>query len=197
MAMKKFLTAIFTLLLLVGCKEEDTLLKERDSIVKYLTSTRRMVPEDELDSVIEDNPAFYTLFSRFAFRHIVNYYDEGRENRPVVERGDKLELRFTAYTFTGSEPSSSAIYWSNVPSVIESLGEKSDHTLDWSTESLYVKLGTTDILDGLEYTLPGCREADSVQVYMTSNLAYGKKLVGEVPKNAMVAWYMKIEKVTK
>jgi FKBP-type peptidyl-prolyl cis-trans isomerase len=84
-----------------------------------------------------------------------------------------------------------------VPEVIERLGNRSGNTLDWSTDPLVVTLGTTAILEGLERALPGCREADSVQVYMTSNLAYGKQLVGVVPKNSMVAWYMKILKVVK
>ena len=58
-------------------------------------------------------------------------------------------------------------------------------------------LGSTAILEGLEHVLPGCHEADSVQVFMTSNLAYGKNLIGVVPKNSMIAWYLKIEKVIK
>ena len=197
MAMKKFLTILFFLPLFVGCERENTLLTERDNIEKYLTSSRKMVPENEIGSVIEDNPAFYSLFGRYAYRHIVNYYDAERENRPVVEWGDDLELNFIAYTFTGSEPATSAIYWSNVPEIIEQLGKKSDHTLDWTTEPLKIKLGTTKILEGLERTLPGCHEADSVQIYMTSNMAYGKNLVGVVPKNSMVAWYIKIRKVIK
>ena len=86
---------------LAGCKQEDTLLSERDKIEKYLTSTRRMVIEEEIGSVIEENPAFYNVFGRFAYRHIVNYYDEGREDRPVVEWGDRLKIRFKAYTLTG------------------------------------------------------------------------------------------------
>ena len=197
MAMKKFLTILILLATLAGCKQEDTLLSERDKIEKYLTSSRRMVADTELGNVIEDNPAFYSVFGRYAYRHIVNYYDAGREDRPVVEWGDRLEIRFDAYTFTGSEPSTSAIYWSNNPEIIQELGKKSGNTLDWSTEPLAITLGTTAILEGLERALPGCHEADSVQVYMTSNLAYGKHLVGVVPKNSMVAWYMKIEKVTK
>ena len=197
MTMKKFLTILFLLATLAGCKQEDTLLSERDKIEKYLTSTRRMVIEEEIGSVIEENPAFYNVFGRFAYRHIVNYYDEGREDRPVVEWGDRLEIRFKAYTFTGSEPATSAIYWSNIPEVIAQLGDRSGNTLDWSTDPLTIQLGTTEIIEGLERTLPGCHEADSVQVYMTSNLAYCKHLVGVVPKNSMVAWYMKIEKVTK
>ena len=197
MAMKKFLTILILLATLAGCKQEDTLLSERDKIEKYLTSSRRMVADTELGNVIEDNPAFYSVFGRYAYRHIVNYYEAGREDRPVVEWGDRLEIRFDAYTFTGSEPSTSAIYWSNDAETIQELGKKSGNTLDWSTEPLTITLGTTAILEGLERALPGCHEGDSVQVYMTSNLAYGKHLVGVVPKNSMVAWYIKIEKVTK
>ncbi len=197
--MKKFFTILFLLPLLVGCKEEDTLLTERDSIVKYLTSSRRMVAEEDLGSVIEDNPSFYSTFGRYAYRHIVNYYDSERESRPVVEWGDMVQIRFNAFTFTGSEPNiSSNLYWSNIPAIIEQVGKKSGNTLDWSSEPLAIRLGTTKILEGLEHTLPGCHEADSVQVYMTSDLAYGKKnIIGTVPKGSMVAWYMKIEKVTK
>lgn len=197
MAMKKLLTILLALPLLVGCSNEDTLLSERDKIEKFLTSSRRMVPEAELDNTIEEEPKFFSTFGRYAYRYIVNYYDAERENRPAVEWGDRLEIRFNAYTFSGSEPSNTAIYWSNVPEIISQLGNKSTGTLDWSTEPLTVVLGKTEILDGLELTLPGCHEADSVQVFMTSSLAYGKRLVGNVPKNSMVAWYMKIEKVTK
>lgn len=197
MTMRKIFTILFSLSLLASCKSEDTLLSERDKIVNYLTSTRQMVAEEEVENVIEENPAFYSTFGRYAYRHIVNYYDSGRDSRPQVEWGDLLEISFSAYTFTGSEPSSSTVYWSNIPEVIERLGSKSDNTLDWSTEPLAIRLGTTEILDGLEYTLPGCREADSVQIYMTSPLAYGKQLIGSVPKNSMVAWYIRIKKVTK
>lgn len=195
--MKKFLAILFLLPLLVACEQEDTLLSERDKIEKYLTSSRHMVSESEIGDVIENNPPFYNLFGRYAYRHIVNYYDEGREERPVVEWGDKIEIRFDAYTFTGSEPTKANIYWSNIHETIIDVGDKSNYTLDWSTDPLVIELGSTNILEGLELTLPGCREADSVQVYMSSNLAYGKKLIGVVPKNSMVAWYMKIEKVTK
>ena len=195
--MKHFLTILFLLSLLVSCEQEDTILSERDKIEKYLTSSRRMVSESEVGDVIENNPDFYSVFGRYAYRHIVNYYDEGRDERPIVEMGDNIEIRFNAYTFTGSEPTLSNLYWSNIHETIIDVGDKSNYTLDWSTEPLAIKLGSTEILEGLELALPGCREADSVQVYMSSNLAYGKKLIGVVPKNSMVAWYMKIEKVTK
>ena len=197
MTMKKFLSILFLLAFAVSCEKEDLLLSERDKIEKYLTSSRNMVIESEVGNVIQNNPPFYNIFDRFAYRHIVNYYNEGRNKKPIVEWGDKIEIRFNAYTFTGSEPAQSAIYWSNIPEVIAKLSEKSGGSLDWPTEPLTIELGRTEMLEGLEYTLPGCHEADSVQVYMTSNLAYGKNLVGVVAKNSMIAWYMKIEKVTK
>lgn len=195
--MKRVLTILLLLPLLVGCKDENTLLTERDKIEKYLTSSRRMVAEENIGDVIENNPAFYSVFGRYAYRHIVNYYDEGREDRPVVEWGDKVEIKFNAYPFTGSEPNFSTIYWSNIPETIAKLGIQSGNTLDWSTEPLAIQLGTTRILEGIERTLPGCHEADSVQIYMTSNLAYGKALIGVVEKSSMLAWYIKIERVTK
>lgn len=199
MTMRKILVILFLLPLLAGCKdkEEDILMSEHDKIVKFLTSSRRLTAEEDLGNVIDSEPPFYSTFGRYAYRHIVNYYDAGREAKPIVYWGDKIEIRFTAYTFTGSAPSNSAIYWSNVPSVIEQLGKKSDNTLDWSKEPLQITLGTTPILKGLELTLPGCHEADSVQVFMTSSLAYGDEIINVVPKNSMVAWYMRIEKVLK
>ena len=196
--MKKFWTIIFLLPFLAGCTNDDTVLTERDKIEKYLTSTRHMVVEEEIGNVLADKPSFYSLFGRYVYRHIVNFYDEGREDRPIVEHGDKIDIRFNAFTFTGSEPSiSQNLYWSNIPSIIEQVGKKSGNTLIWSSEPQTIIVGSTDILEGLERTLPGCREAESVQVYMTSSLAYGKKLISVIPKNSMIAWYLKIEKVTK
>ena len=196
--MKKFLTILFLLPILVSCSNESTLLSERDKLEKYLTSTRRMVAEQNVGEVIDENPPFYSEFGRYAYRHIVNYYDAEREDRAVADLGDEIEIRFNAFTFTGSEPSiNSNLYWSNIPSVIEQVGKKSGNTLDWSQEPLRIRLGQTEILEGLERALPGCREADSVQVYMSSNLAYGKNIVGVVAKNSMLAWYIRIEKVIK
>ena len=198
MNMKKFLTILLLLPLLVGCKQEDTLLSERDKIEKYLTSTRHMVAEEEVGNVIENEPAFYSVFGRYAYRHIVNYYEAGREDKPIVEWGNKVELQFfNAYTFEGVEPTTNALYWSNIPEVIAEVGDKSGNTLDWPTEPLTVQFGTTKMLEGLERALPGCHEADSVQIYMTSSLAYGDNLIGVVPKNTMIAWYIRIGKITK
>ena len=193
--MKRFLMILSAVLMAVACNDEDTLLTERDNIEKFLTSTRRMVVEEERENTIENNPPFYTIFGRYAYRYIVNFYESGREDRVVVESGDEIEVLFSAYTFTGSEPSSSKPYWSNVPEVIASLGKHGE--LAWSAEPLIMRLGSTDIIEGLDRSLVGCREQDSVQIFMTSSMAYGRKLIGSEPKNASLAWYMRIGKVYK
>jgi hypothetical protein len=196
--MKKIVAILFVLLFLAGCKGEDTVLSERDKIVKYLTS-RNICSEDEIGDQISSEPPFYTSSGSYSYRYIVNYYDAGREERPVIEWGDTFDIQFfNAYVFTGSEPSINSIYWSNIPEIMVKIANKGGNTLNWSTEPLTVKLGSTKIVGGLESAFQGCYEGDSIQVFMTSNLGYGgKRDFGIVPKNSMLAWYIRIGKVSK
>lgn len=182
--------------ILSSCAEsEDVYTSQQSFIVQYLTSTRRLISVDEVGYVIEENPAFYTVHGSSAYRYIPTYYDAGRDGLNEVVWGSTVEIRFDAYVFSGSEPSSSNLYWSNVPETIADLESDSVNPyaqLAWSTDPLVIKLGETKVIEGLEQALPGCRDQDSVQVYMTYNMAYGDRLVGTVPKKSSVAWYMKI-----
>lgn len=200
--MKRLLgIAIFALAFLCGCgDDEDVFTNQQTDILRYLTSTRRLIPETEIENVIEDNPAFYTEFGRSAYRYITTYYDADREEWSEVEPGSTVDLLFDAYVFGSSEPSLREVYWSNVGSTISALESQSVNPiarLDWSTEPLTVTVGSIKMIKGLEQALVGCRDQDSVQIYMTYNMAYGKNLVGTVPKNSSVAWYIKILRVTK
>ena len=200
--MKQFLgiAASALVVLLCGCDEgEDLFTEQQNGIVRYLTSTRGLIPETETGEVIEDNPAFYTELGRSAFRHIVTYYDAGREERIEAVEGSTLDLLFNAYIFGNSEPTLADVYWSNIGSTVSALESRNGvgAPLDWQIEPLTVTLGSTKMIQGLEEALNGCREQDSVQIYMTYNMAYGKNIVGTVPKNSPVAWYVKILKVTK
>ena len=60
-----------------------------------------------------------------------------------------------------------------------------------------MKIGSTKILKGVEASLIGCREGDSVEVYMTYEEAYKNKVVGIVPHRSAVAWYYTINSVVK
>ena len=203
MAMKRFGYAMIGLIALLGSgceKDVDMLTKQKDAIVRYLTSSRRMVAEEEVGSVIEENPAFYTQFGQDVFRHITNYYEEGREEWMVVEPNSTLDINFAAYTFSGSEPSKSQIYWSNIPALISDIEAANNNKYDnlvWSEEPLTVQLGKGVVIKGLEEALVGCHAQDSVQVYMTSAAAYGKHALGTVARNSSVAWYIRILNVTK
>lgn len=191
---KKINIALLALLLCASCtKVEDILMAQHEQMVKYLTGLG-LVAEENLDDIIDKDPLFYSTFDRYVYRHIVNYYDEGRDGRPEVKWGSTLELYFDAYIVENGRPTT--IYWSNTPATFEKFREENPNfTVDWSTEPLRVTLGATEMIEGLNIALPGCRERDSVQLFITSNLAYGKKIVGEVPKNTAVAWYVRIDKV--
>ena len=197
---------IYALILAAGAlfyscnNDEEILTKQKDNIVKYLTSSRRLIAEEEIGSVIEENPPFYTAFNQSVYRHITNYYQADREEWSEVGPTSTIDIRFNAYTFSGSEPSIQNLYWSNIPATISAYEAANNHKYDdliWSEEPLTVQLGRGHVLKGLEAALVGCRDQDSVQVYMTSSAAYGKHAIGSVAKNSSVAWYIKILNVTK
>ena len=203
MAMKGIKYAIWVVLALMmsGCNSDEELVtKQKDSIVKYLTSSCRLIDEQEVSSSIAENPPFYTNLDNCAYRHIVNYYEAGRDEWMEVEPNSIIDIEFEAYTFSGSAPSIKDLYWTNIQATISKAEASNTHVYDkliWSTDPLTVRLGRGEVLKGLEDALVGCRDQDSVQVYMTSRAAYGKQIIGSVPKNSPVAWYIKILSVTK
>ena len=200
--MKRFFYISFLALALLatGCTdEEDYFLSQQNTMLRYLTSSRRLIAEEEIGNVIEETPQFYTTFGRSTYRFIPTYYDEGREDWQRVDVGSTVEILFDAYVFSGSEPSKSAIYWSNIPTTISTLENSNNKqaSLTWSTEPLSFRVGNGDVIAGLDQALVGCYSQDSVQLYMSYNMAYGSELVGTVPKMSAVAWYIKILNVIK
>lgn len=191
----------FALALCASCNEEgDVFTTQQSNIVKYLTSTRRLIAEEEIGNVIEDNPPFYSTFGRYAFRHIPNFYEQGRDEWSVIEHGDRVEIEFNAYVFEGSEPSINSVYWSNIPTTISKIESSKTNPyvdLDWAETPLSFVVGKGEVIKGLDEALVGCHDQDSVQIYMTYTMAYDKQVVGTVPKRASVAWYMKIVNVIK
>lgn len=193
--------AVLAVVLLCGCKQEsDTFDKQKSSIENYLKSFRKMIPEEEVGTVIEENPLFYNTFGRSAYRHITNYYATDRSQWSEVKKGSIVDIRFNAYIFSGSEPQLSSAYWSNIPATITAVEQASKNQyadLIWSEEPLSFRVGDGKVIKGLDEALIGCRDQDSVQVYMTYTMAYGNGLVGTVPKFSAVAWYMKILSVSE
>lgn len=194
------LVAAAAMMTVVGCNDDDKNVESaRTSIERYLTSSHnpRLIPESEVANSIVYNPPFYEKLNQDLYRYIATYYDQGRQERDQVEWGDQVELRVTAYVFSGSTPNISAVYYTNEQSVIESLAKGGLDTQYWTTEPMVVKLGETNIIKGVEESLLGCREGDRVEAYMTSKLAYDDKAIGIVKKEASVLWVYTIEKLTR
>lgn len=162
--------AVAACAMFTACKDnEDALTSQRQRIVSYLTSSHvpQLIAEEDVENSLEPNPPFYELIDQQVYRYISTYYDAGRESRAVVGMGDEVELTYTAYIFTGSVPRTTSVYMTNDATVLAALVEEGLNAEYWSTDPMTVNLGTTSIIKGLELSLLGCREGDSVEAYMT------------------------------
>lgn len=187
---------------LLSCSNEnDTVLtSQQNSISKYLTSSHqpKLISEADIVNSLEDKPAFYTQWGLDIYRYIATYYDEGRENRATVERGSEIEIVYKAYIFTGSKPSTGNLYATNDATAIAELEAAGLNTsYEWTTDPLLVHFGREEILPALETALEGCKEGDSVEIYLTYDVAYGKNYVGMVPSKSSVVWYIDITSIIK
>ena len=192
--------ALVGLALAVGCSDDDTeLTSQRTDIVRFLTSSHvpRLIAEEDVMNSLEVNPEFYETLNRDLYRYVADYYNEEREERPLVERGDEVSLTFTAYTFTGGMPTKANAYYSNDSTILAQLKESGLNAEYWSEEPLVINLGSTNIINGVAESLIGCRQGDSVEVYMTYEEAYKNKVVGIVPHRSAVAWFYTIDSVVK
>lgn len=186
----------------VSCSNEsDTVLtKQQDDISRYLTSSHqpKLVAEEDVNNQTTPNPAFYTHWGLDIYRYIATYYDEGRDEWAEVTNRSQIEIVYTAYIFTSGKPTIESLYATNDPDSLAELKEKyEDFTpeYEWTTDPMVVTLGKEEILPGLETALVGCREGDSIEVYLTYDKAYGKHYVGYVPAKSSVVWYIDIVEV--
>ena len=192
--------ALVGLTLAVGCSDDDTeLTSQRNDIVRFLTSTHvpRLIAQEDVMNSLEVNPEFYEKLNLDLYRYVADYYNEERESRTLVEPGDEVSLTFTAYTFTGGMPTKANAYYSNDSTILAQLKESGLNAEYWSEEPLVINLGSTNIINGVAESLIGCREGDSVEVYMTYEEAYKNKVVGIVPHRSAVAWFYTIDSVVK
>ncbi len=116
------------------------------------------------------------------------------ETPTPVERGDSVWFMFAAYVFSGSSAASQPFY-TNIAELAESI-EGLD-TQYWSFEPVGVKAGATPIINGIAVALPYCHYGDSVEVYMTSEMAYGDKNIGMIDRNTALKFMLEIERVKK
>lgn len=207
--MKRFFTiSLFVLtlsVLLAACKDnEDVLPNQRTRIRQFLRSTHapRLISEAEMQESLDENPPFYTVAGDSVYRYIRNYYDADRGEYPEVDYGDAVTLTFRMYVFdykiieeTGQNVTMP--YYSNDKTLEQSYYHTGLTPGAWPFEPLQIELGSTQILKGLELALVGCRERDTVETYMTYNMAYGEDPLGVIPKESPVAVFFTVDAVTK
>lgn len=183
-------------LLSLSCSNDTdtTLSSQQKAIENYLTGSHnpRLIEEINIPESMEEQPAFYTHWALNVFRYIATYYDEGREEKPVIKRGTTFDIKYTAYTFKSGAPSINDMFATNDQAKIDELYRGYDDENVWSSEPMRITLGHQDLVSGLEKALEGCREGDKIEVYLTFDAAYGKKYVGMVPSKTAVMWNIEI-----
>ena len=194
----KCLVAIMFLVVGVGCNgEEEAVDTQRQNIERFLTSTHdpRLIAQADVENSLEYQPAFYERLGYNIFRYIATYYDQGRELRREVKAGDKVEITYVGFRFTGSKFTLADVYATNDESMLAQLEEAGLDGQYWETEPLTIIFGQSNIINGVEASLNGCREGDVVEVYMTYEEAYDKNVVGVLPKESPIAWIYTIDKI--
>ncbi len=163
--------------------------------MRYLTGSHqpRLIAEAELGTTLDEEPAYYSQWGLDLFRYISTMYAEGRDSKHTVVKGNKLSITYTAYIFSGGSPTVDAMYATNDPESIAKLEESGLNTeYEWSSEPMSFTLGEGEILGALEVALEGCKEGDSVEVYLTFENAYGNNYIGKVPAKSAVVWFIDI-----
>ena len=193
--------AVATLIVACNNETDTTLTTQQDSITRYLTSSHqpRLIAEEDLGTSLDSEPQYYTHWGLDIYRYISTMYAEGRESWTEADRDDIVEISFDAYVFNYSNPSGTTPYWSNRQVTIDRFVATNNYfdPQYWSTDPYVIRLDSEDGMPGLRRALVGCREGDTVEIYMTYQTAYNKQIIGTVPKFSPVVWLLKVDRVTK
>lgn len=183
--------AISLLSLVVGCSEDDNAIEQqRTNIERFLTSSHvpRLISYEDIETSLDSEPQFYEKLDMDTYRYISTYYAEDRLSKEEVIDGSVIELRATAYIFTGGTPKVEQIYFTNDEVMLAQMQANELNTEFWSTEPLVLKIGSDKIIKGVQLSLYGCREGDAVEVYMTMDRGYGSDNFGIVPADSPIMW---------
>lgn len=171
---------LFTCLFITSCTgiSDDVVPAQRERIERYLQNSN-------LEFTNQNG----------VYVHIGNAGRTGYNNATQIAAGDSVYFYFAEYEFTTSrlEPA----FYSNRDWIIDELRDQGLSAVYWSRDIYKAKLGKTPLLKGVERGLPGCREGDSVRMFLTANMAYGENYISTLPLNSSVEWVIWIEEVKK
>lgn len=107
----------------------------------------------------------------------------------VAETGDSIYMRFAAYIFSNGP---GTLFATNDTSIVDNN--------DFSeTESLYgeIRLGTTDLVPGLEYGLEGVAEGEHCYIIFSAKYGFNNTVVGIVPKLSPLFFDIYVDRIVK
>lgn len=156
-------------------KDLDTLPKQQEAITRYLTG-------NNFDYTLQDG-----VYKRTPNKDRTNY-----PNEPIVNVGDSVTFNFEAYTFTTSP---GTLFYTNKPYLIEAMSNLNSQY--WPKSPIKVKAGATEMVEGVARGLIQCRQGDSVQLFITSDLAFHDKAMGTIEPNMAIMYVLNIENVKK
>ena len=209
-----FVIALCALCMAGGCAEEDVLPGQQSKMASYLSGTHqpRLMTEEEAEASLETEPQFYTAFGNTAYRYIRHYYDVERQDRVLVDWGDRVSVTLWCYEFAFKnitfeydqvmemnerKRTIDLPYFTNEPRWERILQAAGLNTEYWPFEARTFRVGDGTTAPGLDQSLAGCRERDTVELYMTYTMAYGDEMIGVVPYRSPVAWFVSIDEVEK
>lgn len=147
-----------------------------------------------IEKYLADNKISYVITTDSAYVHLGgNKYGVSEEDRGTgATKGAKVSFNVEAYTFE-TTPSSKP-YYTNKRYLAEQISPELDITY-WDFEPYEVTLGKGEILNSLDEALEGSVRGDSLAVFLTSSLAYGKMGMEAVAKDTAVMMVLTVEEV--
>lgn len=209
-----YVIASCALCLAVGCAEEDVLPAQQSKMTSYLSGTHqpRLMTEQEAEASLETEPEFYTTTGNTAYRYIRHYYDPERQDRMLVDWGDRVSVTLWCYVFDyknivfeydrvleliEGRRTIDLPYYTNERRWSAILQAAGLDTEDWDFVPYTFRVGDGTTVPGLDQSLAGCRERDTVELYMTYTMANGDGMIGVVPYRSPVAWFVTVDQVEK
>ena len=107
----------------------------------------------------------------------------------VAETGDSIYMRFAAYIFSNGP---GTLFATNDTSIVDNNDFR-------ETESLYgeIRLGTTDLVPGLEYGLEGVAEGEHCYIIFSAKYGFNNTVVGIVPKLSPLFFDIYVDRIVK
>lgn len=181
--MNQSLNKIFTLVALIAIGLCSCNSEENDAVYNQQTKIKAHLTSNEFEYTVQGG----------VYKYVAGNKLEGEQ--PVVEKGDIVTFNFEGHIFPNTAPATS--FFTNKPNLADALAAKGYDTSQWDLTPFVAKAGNGDVLKGIDVALPKCQKGDSVLLYITSDLGFGKNDIPQVSKNTALIYIITIEDVQK